>query len=152
MEIERKFLVKKNWRPSGTGIRYKQGYLCKEPEKTVRVRISPDTAWLSIKGAMRGISRPEYEYTIPPDEGRELLALCQPYVVDKTRYRINHAGMIWEVDVFHGANQGLILAEIELEDEQQTFLKPDWVGMDVSHDKRYFNSYLARHPFNTWGE
>ena len=152
IEIERKFLVKGDgWKAAAdAGLACRQGYLAAEPEKTVRVRIIGEQAFLTIKGATSGISRSEFEYGIPVDDAEALLALCGGAVVEKTRYFIEHAGMVWELDVFSAANEGLVMAEIELEAEDQSFELPDWAGQEVSGDSRYYNAYLARHPFTTW--
>ncbi len=145
VEIERKFLVEGDaWMDGSPGCRIAQGYLTMDPERTVRVRRSGDRAWLTIKGRGEGIRRAEFEYSIPVDEAAELLEMCLPSVIDKTRYRISHRGRCWEVDVFHGVHQGLVLAEVELESENEVVDVPEWAAMEVSHDPRFFNSSLAR--------
>lgn len=151
IEIERKFLVlNTDFLKGRQGTEYKQGYLNREGA-TVRVRIAGENAFLTIKGKSDGISRLEYEYAIPRTEANEMLAnLCALPPIEKTRYLIDFAGKCWEVDVFHGANKGLIVAEIELNDVDEHFEKPDWLGEEVSHDPRYFNSQLASNPFCTW--
>ncbi len=151
IEIERKFLVKDDsWkRAADAGVSCKQGYLVAEEQKAVRVRVIGDEAFLTIKGATSGISRSEFEYAVPVNEAEEMLALCGE-VVEKTRYFIEHAGRTWELDVFEGANAGLVMAEIELESEDQSFELPGWAGEEVSGDVRYYNAYLSRHPFTTW--
>lgn len=151
IEIERKFLVlNPDFLKGRQGTEYKQGYLNREGA-TVRVRIAGENAFLTIKGKSDGISRLEYEYAIPRTEANEMLAnLCALPPIEKTRYLIDFAGKCWEVDVFHGANKGLIVAEIELNDVDEHFEKPDWLGEEVSHDPRYFNSQLASNPFCTW--
>ena len=150
-EIERKFLVVgEAWRADATGTDLRQGYLCRDPQRTVRVRIAGPRAWLTIKGATTGISRQEFEYEIPVAEALELLALSVDPPIEKTRYLIEHAGRTWELDEFRGANEGLLLAEIELESESATVDLPPWVGADVSDDPRYFNAVLSARPFNTW--
>ena len=151
-EIERKFLVKgRDWQAQGQGMRLVQGYLSSEPERTVRVRIAGDLATLNIKGKTEGATRSEWEYPIPVAEAEDLLArLCEQPLIDKIRYRIPYAGMVWEVDEFFGENAGLVVAEIELESEDQAFEKPDWVGEEVTHDARYFNASLIRRPFSRW--
>ena len=150
-EIERKFLVTgDSWRAGATTIPMRQGYLCRDPGRTVRVRLAGDDAWLTIKARSTGITRSEFEYRIPPAEATELLALCLPGVVAKTRHRVRHDGMIWEVDEFHGENHGLIVAEIELPDAGRAVNLPSWAGREVSHLPRYFNARLADHPFNAW--
>ncbi len=151
-EIERKFLVTGNeWRDMAAGIRYCQGYLCSGKERTVRVRIAGDTAFLTIKGETSGISRMEYEYPIPVEDAKVLLAeLCEQPIIEKKRYTINYQGFVWEVDEFFGENEGLLVAEIELEEEGQRFAKPPWVGAEVSSDRRYANASLVKNPFSTW--
>ncbi len=152
IEIERKFLLRDNaWRPNGKGSLYRQGYLCTDPQRTVRVRISGATAILAVKGAGEGLSRPEFEFGIPLEDAQELLVRCclQP-PIEKLRYRTPHAGLIWEIDEFLGANHGLILAEVELEHPDQAISLPPWAGTEVTADPRYYNAYLARHPYTTW--
>ena len=150
-EIERKFLL----RDSGflhklSGERICQGYLSDAVDATVRVRLIGNQGFLTIKGRNQGISRSEFEYPIPAADAEQLLAMCSAGRIDKTRYRVPHAGHLWEVDVFSGANQGLVLAEIELASEHETFARPEWLGEEVSHDPRYFNSQLSRQPFSSW--
>jgi CYTH domain-containing protein len=150
-EIERKFLISDDsWQDGSAGVRIAQGYLCADVERTVRVRVAGEAGWLTIKGLSVGIRRAEFEYGIPPEEARELLALCLPGVIDKTRYRIPHESHVWEVDVFHGENQGLVIAEVELADESISPALPPWVGAEVSSDSRYFNSQLAARPYQSW--
>lgn len=154
IEIERKFLVVGDgWRKLSPGIDYRQGYLLSEKGRSVRVRIANNTGYLTIKGASRGISRTEFEYTIPVSDAAEMLdTLCDRPIIEKQRYHIPWGGLIWEVDEFAGANQGLIMAEVELSDPNQVIQLPDWIGQEVSHDPRYFNSYLAKHPYGEWGQ
>ncbi len=148
-EIERKFLVvSEAWRDGTPGTRIAQGYLTMDPDRSVRVRVAGGKAWLTIKGRTEGISRAEFEYDIPPEDALDLLAMCLPSVIDKTRHRIHFAGHLWEVDVFHGANEGLVLAEVELDDACTCPPLPPWVGREVSDDARYFNSNLAQAPFS----
>ncbi len=150
-EIERKFLVlDDSWREGSSATRIAQGYLSQDPDRTVRVRIAGDQAWITIKGRSAGISRQEFEYEIPVEEGRELLGLCLPSVIDKTRHVLSHAGHVWEVDEFHGDNEGLVVAEVELADESISPEFPGWVGEEVSSDERYFNSRLAVLPYAKW--
>ncbi len=150
-EIERKFLVADDsWRDGLPGVRISQGYLSQDPDRTVRVRIGGDRAWLTIKGRTCGITRAEFEYSIPVGEARELLALCLPAVIDKTRHRISFGGHGWEIDVFHGDNDGLVIAEIELADEGISPVLPPWIGDEVSTDARYFNSCLSARPYANW--
>ena len=152
VEIERKFLLADgSWRDvAGRGVRMSQGYLSKQHGRTVRVRVAGEQAWLTIKGASEGISRAEFEYPLPVDEAVQLLELCEPSVIDKTRYEIPFGGHVWEVDVFHGENEGLVVAEIELADENERFEMPPWVGAEVSDDRRYANSVLSVTPFRDW--
>ncbi|SNS58229.1 adenylate cyclase [Noviherbaspirillum humi] len=152
VEIERKFLVANDgWRPAGTGAMLRQGYLSSQPERVVRVRIEDGQGTLTIKGLNRGATRSEWEYPIPPADAAAMLdALCERPLIEKTRYRIRHEGMVWEVDEFHGENAGLIVAEIELEREDQPFARPPWLGEEVTHDPRYYNASLLQHPFRRW--
>jgi CYTH domain-containing protein len=154
LEIERKFRVNEAaWRRLASllvGVRYVQGYLNRDPERTVRVRIAGEQAFLTIKGRTHQATRLEFEYPIPLEEAQALLALCDGPLIDKTRYRLLHAGMTWEVDDFHGDNAGLIVAEIELASEDQPFESPSWLAEEVTHDARYFNSALAVQPYRTW--
>jgi len=144
-EIERKFLVTSDaCREGAVGTRIAQGYLSMDPDRTVRVRIAGEKSWLTIKGRSAGISRAEFEYEIPLEEARDLLAMCLPSVIDKTRYGIRFSGHLWEVDVFHGAHEGLVLAEVELDDASTSPPLPPWVGREVSNDPRYFNANLAK--------
>lgn len=147
-EIERKFLVADDsWRGGSPGVRLAQGYLTLDPDRTVRVRLAGENAWLTVKGRTQGITRAEFEYAIPPDDARILLGMCLPSVIDKTRHRIDFGGHVWEVDVFHGANEGLVLAEVELDYESANPELPPWIGVEVSDDARYYNANLASHPF-----
>jgi adenylate cyclase len=151
LEIERKFLVAEGFKPSATiFFRISQGYLNSSPERTVRVRIKGDKGFLTIKGRSSedGLSRYEWEKEIPVSEAFELMALCGSGVIDKTRYLVPFGKHTYEVDVFHGANEGLVLAEIELSDEQEAFEKPSWLGEEVTGDVRYYNSMLSLHPFS----
>lgn len=156
VEIERKFLVHtKEWEArseSSTQAYYAQGYLCSDKERTVRVRITPDQAFLTIKGAPAPgtLARAEFEYPIPQDHASQMLSQLCSHSLEKTRYKIPMGAHIWEVDVFHGSNAPLILAEIELQDEHESFEKPAWIAQEVSGDFRYSNSYLAAHPFGEW--
>lgn len=151
-EIERKFLViGDNWRQRATGTTIRQGYLCSLKERSVRVRVAGDRGTLTIKGMAVGAARAEYEYEIPVGDAEELLnQLCERPLIEKTRYRVGNAGDTWEVDVFAGDNAGLTIAEIELEDERQTVVLPDWIGEEVTGDFRYLNANLFRHPFRRW--
>ncbi|MDW7773281.1 MAG: CYTH domain-containing protein [Desulfobulbaceae bacterium] len=153
-EIERKFLVRGTaWRIDGKGIRYCQGYLCLGAEKTVRVRTCGGRGFLTVKGPGSSLALREYEYEIPLRDAREMLeSLCEKPLIIKDRYKIGHEGLIWEIDQFHGENSGLIIAEIELEREDQDIPLPDWIDREVSGDPRYFNASLVRNPWNTWNE
>lgn len=152
IEIERKYLVKENsFKSLAEPILYKQGYLSKiSGETTIRIRLISKRAFITIKGSRNGISRKEFEYEIPFGDGEELFELCGDHVVEKLRYKIEIKDNIWEVDEYLGLNQGLIVAEIELKDENQEFIKPDWVGEEVSEDARYTNAYLASNPYKYW--
>ncbi len=149
LEIERRFLVTDDgWRAAaGAGTRIVQGYVVADAARSVRVRAAGGRAWLTLKGATRGATRSEYEYAIPPEDARELLAtLCSAGRVEKTRHRVPHAGRTWEVDVFAGAHAGLVLAEVELPAEDAPLVRPAWAGAEVTHDVRYLNATLARTP------
>lgn len=152
VEIERKFLVVgDDWRQGATGVLYRQGYLCTDPQRTVRVRLAADAGTLTIKGKTVGISRAEFEYAIPAEEAAELLdRLCQRPLIEKTRFRRQHAGRVWEIDEFCGDNTGLILAEVELESVDAALELPPWIGREVSDDPRYYNANLVRYPFSAW--
>ena len=150
VEIERKFLVTGDaWR-NDSGVLYRQGYLNRDKMRTVRIRIAGDAAFLTIKGKSTGASRAEFEYPVPMDDARALLALCDGPLIEKTRYIVPHAGHRWEVDEFAGDNAGLVVAELELSAESEVFEAPAWLGAEVTHDARYFNSNLASQPFCTW--
>ena len=152
-EIERKFLVAGDFRKEVTGeSRIVQGFLNSAPGRTVRVRIRGDKGTLTVKGPARGLTRFEWEKEIPLAEAEQLLALCEPGVIDKTRCLVPSADgrHTWEVDVFHGDNEGLVVAEIELASEQESFPRPDWLGEEVTEDRRYFNSCLISHPYKDW--
>lgn len=151
IEIERKFLVLNDaWRQGVAGKRMVQGYLSRDPHRTVRVRLAGELAWMTIKGPTSGISREEIEFPLEREIAESLLRMSLEKPVEKTRYEVEHAGMIWEVDEFHGANQGLIVAEIELPSEDFAFSLPTWVGQEVSADRRYSNASLARKPWSLW--
>ena len=149
-EIERKFLVKEGiWRQAkGTG--YRQGYLNSAKERIVRVRTIEDKGYLTIKGITVGASRMEFEYEIPRQDADALLDICEKPLIEKNRYKVEHDAFVWEVDEFFGENQGLTVAELELESEDQYFPKPDWVGEEVTGDPRYFNSNLIKSPYTKW--
>jgi adenylate cyclase len=151
-EIERKFLVSGDgWRAAAKRSEaYAQGYLAGTPLASIRVRVAAGRAWLNIKSATTGIERQEYEYEIPEAEGRALLLLCEPGLIEKQRHFVPHGGLLWEVDEFGGGNAGLVVAEVELDSADQPFERPPWVGEEVSHDHRYYNVWLAKHPYRTW--
>lgn len=151
-EIERKFLVSgEDWRALAEGVAYRQGYLSTVKERTVRVRTIGDKGFLTIKGITVGATRSEYEYPIPADDANQMLDdLCEKPIIEKRRYKIPKGGFTWEVDEFDGVNAGLIVAEVELESEDQAFEKPSWVGDEVSGDPRYFNANLIANPFTKW--
>lgn len=127
-----------------------QGYLAGSNQATARVRIAGDIAFLTVKGRVKNLTRQEFEYEIPVADAQAMMDLCHPRVVEKTRYKIPIEDLIWEVDEFAGQNQGLVLAEVELTSPEQSVPLPDWIGLEVSDDPRYFNSYLAVHPYKTW--
>ena len=150
VEIERKFLVTgSGWREV-PGVYFCQGYLNRDKHRTVRVRIAGDRGVLTVKGLTTGSSRPEFEYTIPLEDAKQMLPLCDGPLIEKNRYAVQYCGLVWEVDEFLGDNKGLIIAEVELESEDQSFELPDWVGTEVTKDPRFFNSNLATAPFKLW--
>ncbi len=151
-EIERKFLITGNaWRALAEGTAYRQGYLSTVKERTVRVRTIDDKGFLTIKGITVGATRAEYEYEIPAADANEMLDdLCEQPIIEKNRYKVPLDGFVWEIDDFGGVNDGLLVAEIELESEDQAFTKPDWIGEEVTGDPRYFNSNLIANPYTTW--
>lgn len=150
IEIERKFLVVNDaWR-SAPAVYFCQGYLNRNSERTVRVRIAGTDGYLTIKGVSNGASRAEFEYDIPVADAKELLHMCDGPLIEKYRRKITHEGMLWEVDEFLGDNEGLVVAEIELVSEEQLFAKPDWVGVEVTADTRYYNSNLSMMPYKRW--
>ncbi|MCC5795644.1 MAG: CYTH domain-containing protein [Chromatiales bacterium] len=151
-EIERKFLVRDDsWREAAQALEIRQGYLCSGPERVVRVRTIGDQAWLTVKGETRGITRREFEYEIPAGEGRQMLdGLCERPLIEKRRHVLQHAGYTWEVDEFFGENEGLVVAEVELEDAKAEIPLPPWAGEEVSGDSRYFNASLIRKPYSSW--
>ena len=153
-EIERKFMVKNDVFKSLATAKKKiaQGYLNTNPERTVRVRIADEKAFLTIKGKGNetGITRFEWEKEIPVEEAKSLLELCEKGVIEKTRFEIPSGKHLFEVDEFYGENVGLIIAEIELSDENEAFEKPDWLGIEVTNDERFYNAYLSKNPFKNW--
>lgn len=151
-EIERKFLISSDaWRAGPPGVWICQGYLCLDPERTVRIRVKGDEGFITIKGASEGIGRKEFEYPIPLGDATELLEMCHQPLLEKVRHERQVGGHCWEIDEFHGANEGLIMAEIELGSEDEAFEKPEWAGREVSDDPRYYNSALAQNPWQAWG-
>ena len=156
VEIERKFRVRAGWRPDGAGEEIAQGYLSSVPERTVRVRLRGGRGYLTVKGKNGGADaarRAEFEYEIPAADARALLALAEPGVIEKERFLVPAAdGHTWEVDIFHGENEGIVVAEIELGAEDEPFARPDWLADEVTGDARYYNSNLARTPYRLWEE
>ena len=148
-DIERKFLVNgSEWR-GVNGVRCIQGYLNRDKERTVRVRIAGEKAFLTIKGVTRGATRAEYEYEIPVADAEPLLKLCDGPLIEKTRHTVACSGITWEIDEFHGENEGLVVAEVELQKEDQYFERPGWLGVEVTNDPRYYNSNLSKDPYCT---
>lgn len=152
IEIERKFLVHSDgWKQQAQRTLLRQGYLSSHPDRVVRVRIDGETAMLTIKGRASGASRSEWEYSIPMTDAETMLdRLCEQPLIEKWRYRVDHDGMLWEVDEFLGQNLGLVVAEIELMSEDQPFARPGWLGEEVTHDPRYANASLVSRPFCQW--
>ena len=153
-EIERKFLTKSDaWRSNAIGRFYRQGYLSTVKERTVRIRTIRNEGYITVKGIAKGAARAEYEYEIPVKDANEMLdTLCEQPIIEKMRYEIEHNELIWLVDEFEGVNKGLILVEVELSDENQKIVLPDWVGAEVTGDPNYFNSNLTRNPYLSWGK
>ena len=151
-EIERKFLVDQSrWSPPSDGVPYRQGYLSQDLKRVVRIRLAGEKGYLTIKGVTTGISRREFEYEIPVCEARDMLDhMCHRPQIEKMRYLIPYQGFTWEVDEFSGENEGLIVAEIELQSESDPFSKPEWVGQEVSEDPRYYNVNLIANPYRRW--
>ncbi|MBP1640548.1 MAG: adenylate cyclase [Bacteroidetes bacterium] len=153
LEIERKFLIKGDFCPFITHtIHITQGYLSSVPERTVRIRICDNNAWITIKGKnnQSGISRYEWEKEISVEEAKELMLLCEPGIIEKKRHLIPNSSLIFEVDEFLGDNSGLIIAEIELPSEEFSFEKPSWLGQEVTGDPRFYNSFLTKNPYTKW--
>lgn len=152
MEIERKFLVKNDqYKCLADSALFRQGYLSVETDRTVRVRTYNDKGFITIKGKTQSYSREEYEYSIPNEDANRMLDnLCIRPIIEKVRYFLIYEGYKWVVDEFLGINEGLVVAEIELESEQQTFKKPEWIGNEVTSDCRYFNSNLTKNPYKSW--
>lgn len=151
-EIERKFLVQDtSWKINVPAVRCRQGYLCPGSGITARVRLMGGKGYLTVKGGGEGITRDEYEYMIPAADAEEMLDnLCAKPLIEKNRYRLEYDGMVWEVDEFFGENSGLVMAEVELEREDQLFSLPGWVGREVTGDPRYFNAALVGNPYSCW--
>ena len=154
VEIERKFLLSNSrWRDQVYSKKtIVQGYLSQAPEKTVRIRISNERGIITIKGKSEGNSRLEFEYPIPLNDAKQLIKLCVQPVIEKQRHLVKHGTKTWEIDEFLGENKGLLLAEIELETSDEPIDLPEWIGREVSHDRRYFNASLATHPYCRWAE
>ena len=151
VEIERKFLVDKNkWKPTAEGTKIKQGYLVAGKQKNVRVRKKGGKAFLTIKGQPEGIKRTELEYEIPVKDAGILLKMIDGFAVEKTRYKEKIKDFTWEIDVFEGENEGLVLAEVEMESENDSPELPEWITDEVSENEKYFNYYLSEHPFSKW--
>lgn len=152
IEIERKFLIRDDaWRRGASGKDYRQGYLTVDPERTVRVRIAGDEGFLTIKGKTVGMARSEFEYPIPLAEAALLLdQLCLRPLIEKTRYTLSFGGHVWEIDEFSGDNQGLIMAEVELNSADEQVELPPWIGKEVTGDRRYYNASLIRNPYKSW--
>ncbi|WP_029903132.1 CYTH domain-containing protein [Prevotella sp. 10(H)] len=152
-EIERKFLVKGDFKQYADSQEHiVQGFLSSVPERTVRIRIKGDKAYITVKGIGddAGISRYEWEKEIPVEEANELIKICEPGIIDKVRHYIKNGKRTFEVDEFSGENEGLIVAEIELGDKEEYFDKPEWLGQEVTGDKRYYNSSLVKYPYKNW--
>jgi len=153
VEIERKFLLASDdWRQDiERSIDMRQGYFCNTDRVSLRVRIEDDRARIGLKSMTAALRRTEFEYPVPPDEARVMLEqMCQPAIIHKTRHLLHFGNHLWEIDEFHGDNAGLIVAEIELQDEDEAFERPPWLGDEVSEDPRYLNFALARQPFCDW--
>lgn len=152
-EIERKFLIRGEFKSGATAVlQISQGYLNSNENRTVRIRIIGDKGFITIKGksSSDGVSRFEWEHEIPAEDARMLLGLCEPGIIDKSRYLVPEGKHVFEVDVFHGDNEGLVIAEIELEDENEEFEHPEWLGEEVTGDPKYYNSALSHNPFKNW--
>jgi CYTH domain-containing protein len=154
MEIERKFLVcSDGWRKGAQGIFCRQGYLAACDDLVVRVRLLGEKAYLTIKGRKMGLSCPEYEYPMPVADAQDLLEqICLRPFIEKIRYTLDFKGINWEIDEFTGENKGLVIAEVELEQEHQSIELPDWVGREVSYDPKYWNMNLMKYPYSRWPE
>lgn len=153
-EIERKFLLRGDaWRDAATEhVPMSQGYIARSDRTSVRVRLAGERAWLNVKSGGFVASRQEFEYSIPVADARELLALATGPLIEKTRHIVHYQGFEWEIDEFHGASSGLVVAEIELDDEAQVFPRPAWIGAEVTHLARYYNVNMVRYPYSAWTE
>jgi adenylate cyclase len=152
-EIERKFLVRdESWRAAAAGsLRLCQGYVAIDGQTTVRVRTDGEAAWLTVKGPQAGLARAEFEYRIPREDAEALFGLCGGRFVEKIRHHVTVGRHVWEVDEYSGANAGLVVAEVELGRPDEAFVKPDWLGDEVSDDLRYLNASLSLRPYGSWG-
>ncbi len=153
IEIEHKFLLANDdWRALVShSATYRQGYLSSDEHSSMRVRVADDKAWLNIKSATIGTQRQEFEYEIPVSEANEILdSLCHKPLIEKTRYFVTYDKHVWEIDEFAGENQGLIVAEVELDEVGENFSKPSWLGLEVTEDIRYYNNQLSKHPYCEW--
>ncbi len=152
-EIERKFLVLNDgYKKQSKAVLYKQGFLSTQKERVVRVRVAGDKAFLTVKGITRSISRSEFEYEIPFEDAETMLnELCEKPLIIKYRYKIPMGDFVWEVDEFLEENKGLVIAEIELEQEGQNYPIPEWLGKEVTKDPKYYNSNLVKNPYSNWG-
>lgn len=153
LEIERKFLVRDDrWRAATVSrTLLRQGYLANTTRASIRVRLADDQGWLSVKSMTRGLARAEYEVPVPVADAREMLEhLCEGPLIEKWRYLVEHAGHRWEIDEFLGDNAGLVVAELELDSEAEQFVRPEWLGTEVTHEERYYNFRLAQQPYAHW--
>lgn len=151
IEIERKFLVHQDLLPITEGIFYRQGYLNSNKERTVRVRTIDNEGFITVKGITKGMTRQEYEYSIPKRDADEMLdTLCEKPLIEKQRSKIEVSGYYFEIDQFFGENEGLVVAEVELTSEEESFPHPNWLGKEVTNDPRYYNSNLIKNPFRSW--
>ncbi len=152
LEIERKFLVKENWPKSNEGYHCIQGYISTDKEKVVRVRIKDHQAWLTIKSFKTELTHMEFEIEISESDAQKLMKLCNKPLIEKIRYKYNYNGFTWEIDEFCGANQGLVVAEIELKAEDQSFKKPGFIGEEISNQPKYYNAMLTINPYSSWSK
>lgn len=153
IEIERKFLVntsQSSWKKHASAYSIRQGYISDDIKRSVRIRIANQTAFLTIKGKSEGMVRDEFEYPIPLDDAEQLLTMCVHSIIVKTRYKLDVAGILWEIDEFHQDNEGLIVAEVELNHIDQQIELPDWIGKEVTNDPRFYNLALCQSPYRLW--